>query len=261
MDTQLLFYKKAVPVTSEAHKDVSIRAAGHYGFAKEANSVPLVAAEFRAAASDCTIVFAGQGDEMMPVVILGMRDKQNLYVNEDGTWNGRYVPAFMRRYPFVFATAEDGASFTLFVDEDYEGINKNGEGEKLFDSRGERSMYLSQVLDFMREYQSQFARTRAFCQRLVEHKLLEPMHAQYTMPDGSPGRLSGFSAVNRDKLKELSGETLEKMLRSDELELLFVHLQSMNNLQPLLEKTAKAMQSDEDAPEADTKEEDAKQDA
>lgn len=238
METQLLFYKRAVPVSSEAHKDVSLRSGGKYGFAAEVNSVPLVAAEFRAAASDCTIVFAGQGKEVMPVVILGLRDKQNLYVEADGSWNGRYIPAFMRRYPFVFASGQDGKSFTLFIDEEYEGVNRDGEGEKLFDSRGERSMYLNQVLDFMREYQAQFTRTKAFCERLVDHDLLEPMHAQYTMPDGSPGRLAGFLAVNRDKLKALPDEVVRQMLATDELELLFVHLQSMNNLQPLLRKVA-----------------------
>lgn len=238
METQLLFYKRAVPVSSEAHKDVSLRVAGDYTFAKEVNSVPLVAAEFRAAAPDSTIVFAGEGDEVMPVVILGLRDKENLYVDPDGSWNGRYIPAFMRRYPFVFASSEDGKNFTLFIDDEYDGVNKDGEGEKLFDSRGERTSYLGQVLDFMREYQSQFARTKAFCKRLHELGLLEPMHAQYTLPDGSPGRLAGFSAVNREKLKELSGETLEQMLKTDELELLFVHLQSLNNLQPLMEKVA-----------------------
>ncbi len=200
--------------------------------------MPLVAAEFRAAAPDCAIVFAGEGDEVMPVVILGLRDKENLYVNTDGSWNGRYIPAFMRRYPFVFASSEDGKNFTLFIDEEYEGVNRDGEGEKLFDSRGERTSYLGQVLDFMREYQSQFARTKAFCKRLHDLELLEPMHAQYSLPDGSPGRLAGFFAVNREKLKALSGATLEQMLRTDELELLFVHLQSMNNLQPLMEKVA-----------------------
>lgn len=258
MDTQLLIYKQAVPVSSEVHKDVSLRVAGNYSFAKQVNSVPLVAAEFRAAAPDSAIVFAGEGDEIMPVVILGLRDKENLYVDAGGSWNGRYVPAFMRRYPFVFASSEDGKNFTLFIDEDYDGVNKDGEGEKLFDSRGERTSYLGQVLDFMQEYQTQFARTKAFCKRLHELGLLESMHAQYTLPDGSPGRLAGFSAVNREKLKGLTGETLEQMLRTDELELLFIHLQSLSNLQPLMKKVVAMVATAEEKPAAKDKSEKAK---
>lgn len=238
MQTQLLFYRNAVPVSAKKHKDMSLRSDGTYTYAAEVNSVPLVAAEFRAAAADSCVVFAGEGEEIIPVVILGFRDRENLYVDAEGRWTGRYVPAFMRRYPFVFGQAEAAENFTLYVDEEFEGLNEDGEGERLFDSRGERTAYLNQVLDFMREYQAQFVRTRAFCKAIAELDLLEPMQAQYTMPDGSPGRLSGFSAISREKLKALSGDVLEKMLRNDELELLFVHLQSLNNLQPLLAKAA-----------------------
>ncbi len=254
MQTQLLFYKNAVPVSASKHKDTSLRSDGTYAYAAEVNSVPLVAAEFRAAASDCCVVFAGEGNDIIPVVILGFRDRENLYVDEGGHWTGRYVPAFMRRYPFVFGQAEDADNFTLYVDEDFDGLNKNGEGERLFDSRGERTAYLNQILDFMREYQAQFVRTRAFCKAIADLDLLEPMQAQYTMPDGSPGRLSGFSAINRDKLKALTGEPLERMLRNDELELLYIHLQSLNNLQPLLAKAAGDVAP---GPEADTPVEDA----
>ncbi|SNR79748.1 SapC family protein [Puniceibacterium sediminis] len=236
MANQLLFYKSAVPLSSEAHRDFSIRTDGTYGFADTVNSVPIVAAEFRPAASDCAIVFAGEGDSVFPVVILGLQDSENLYVDNDKSWNGRYVPAFIRRYPFVFAQGEDNKSFTLCIDTEYEGVNSNNEGERLFDSRGERTKYLEGVLDFTKDYQAQFVRTQALCKRLVDLDLLEPMQAQYRTPSGDSGRLNGFSAVNREKLKMLEAETLEKMLKTDELELLFVHLQSLNNLQPLAER-------------------------
>lgn len=238
MEAQLLFYKSAVPVSSEVHKDLSVRTDAGFAFAHSANSVPLVAAEFRAASLDYTIVFAGEADQMIPTVILGLKDGENQYLGADGQWNGRYVPAFVRRYPFVFAASDDGDTFTLCIDDQYDGCNRDGEGEALFDSRGEQTQYLKNVLDFTREYQAQFARTRAFCDRLVELDLLDPMHAEYTTPQGEARRLTGFSAVNRDKVKALTGDVLERMLKTDELELLFIHLQSMNNLQPLLERSA-----------------------
>lgn len=236
MANQLLFYKSAVPLSSETHRDVSVRTDGNYGFADTVNSVPIVAAEFRPAASDCAIVFAGEGDAVFPVVILGLHESENLYVDANKAWNGRYIPAFIRRYPFVFAAAEGENQFTLCIDTEYEGVNSENEGERLFDSRGERTKYLEGVLGFSKDYQAQFVRTQALCKRLTDLELLEPMQAQYRTPSGETGRLNGFSAVNRDKLKALEGETLEQMLRTDELELLFVHLQSLNNLQPLAER-------------------------
>jgi hypothetical protein len=41
--------------------------------------------------------------------------------------------------------------------------------------------------------------------------------------------LGGFLAVDRKKLKALSGETLAELARTDELELIYLHLQSMRN--------------------------------
>ena len=240
MTPKMLFYKNAVPVSSEAHRDVSLSMTGDFSFARSANSVPLVAAEFRNAAQDSIIVFAGQGQDVMPAVVLGLKDEENAYVGESGAWGGRYIPAFIRRYPFIFSSADGNKTLTLCIDEACEGVNTDGVGEKLFDSQGDQTAYLKSVLDFTRDYQAQYVRTRAFCQRLVEHDLLEPMQVQYTMPDGAKGRLSGFLAVNRDKVKALPAEVIAEMLANDELEMLFVHLQSLNNLQSVIERCAAA---------------------
>jgi len=43
MTKQLLIYEKAVPVTVKQPGDVSIKAGTDFGFAKEVNSVPLLA--------------------------------------------------------------------------------------------------------------------------------------------------------------------------------------------------------------------------
>ena len=104
MTTQLLIYEKAVPVSPQRHGDWSVKAGADFGFARHVNSVPLMAAEFPAAAAEYPVVFTGT-DNVMPAILLGAREKENLFVAEDGSWDGRYVPAFVRRYPFVFAPA------------------------------------------------------------------------------------------------------------------------------------------------------------
>jgi hypothetical protein len=238
MENQLLFYKRAVPISNEAHRDLCVQGTGDYGFASAVNAVPLVAGEFRAAAVDLPIVFAGQGDDLMPMAVLGLRDGQNLFLDAQARWTGRYVPAFLRRYPFVFATTNDGQALTLCIDESHEGVNSDGRGERLFDAQGARSLYLGKVLEFLRDYQAQFERTRAFCKRLVAHDLLAPMHADYTLAGGAPGRLAGFSVINRDAIKALPDDVLRQMLATDELETAFVHLQSLENLRPLLDRAA-----------------------
>ena len=117
MTKQLMIYESAVPVSSESHRDWSVKMGEDYKFSSKVNSVPLLAAEFRAAAQDYAIVFAGDGNDVVPSVILGVRDGENSNVSADGSWTGSYVPAFLRRYPFVFSRSEDEKDFVLCIDE------------------------------------------------------------------------------------------------------------------------------------------------
>jgi len=231
-----MFYANAVPVSSQKHKDLYVKSGGNYAFARAVSSVPLTAVEFRRATPEYAVVFAGEGDAIVPVAILGAEAGQNAFLKEDGGWDAGYVPAFVRRYPFVFSSSDDGRSFTLCVDDSFDGCNREGRGERLFDSDGERTQYLETVLNFVKEYQVQFQRTRAFCGRLKELGLLEPMQAQFTLPGGERRNLTGFMAVNRTKLKELDDEVLARMAKSDELELIYLHLQSMQNFGSMLRR-------------------------
>jgi hypothetical protein len=201
----------------------------NYGFSRTVNSVILVAAEFPLAAGEYAIVFAGNAGEVMPVVILGARANENLYVTEQGEWLAKYIPMFIRRYPFVFSVGADAKTFTLCVDEAFQGLNYKGRGKALFTPEGKPTPYVQSVLDFLKEYVAQAERTKEFCKKLVELKLLQPMEAQFTLESGEKSSLNGFMAVDRKKLKALSGEILAEMLRTDELELLFLHLHSMRN--------------------------------
>ena len=236
MSTQLLFYKEAVPVSKEKHTDLSIETTQDYSFANGVNSVPLTATEFPFAARDYVIVFAG-AQTPMPVVILGAQQDTNVFVSSEGQWQGRYIPAFVRRYPFVFSSNEDASTFTLCVDKEFAGLNEEDRGERLFDAAGEKTAYLDKMLNFLQEYQLQFQRTQTFCQKLKELDLLESMQAQISLPSGSQQSLTGFQVISRDRLKALDADQLAELAKSDALELAYLHLQSMNNFSRMAERT------------------------
>ncbi len=234
MTKQLLIYNSAVPVSRASHGDCFIETNPTYGFSDDVNSVPLMAVEFANAASEYVIVFAGAGDEVMPAVILGLRDHENLFLAKDSAWGGRYIPAFLRRYPFVFSQSED--RFLLCVDEQFPGFNREGRGQALFNENGEPSTYVENILKFMQEFQAQSIRTQAFCKKLKELDLLEPMQAMITQGSGAKLSLGGFMAVSRAKLKGLPAETLAELVQTDELELLYLHQQSMRNFDALKDR-------------------------
>ena len=234
MSTQLLIYKSAVPVTRTQHGDCSVEIGSDYRFANEVNSVPLMAVEFPQAASEYAIVFGGVEGDITPAAILGVRTSENLFLEQDGSWKAKYIPAFVRRYPFVFSHSD--SKFVLCVDEAFSGFNREGRGQRLFAEDGAPSPYIEGILKFLQDYQAQYLATQRFCHRLTELKLLEPMHAQVNTHSGPPLSLGGFSAVNRDRLKALPAETLSEMAKTDELELIYMHLHSLRNFDHLRER-------------------------
>jgi hypothetical protein len=238
MARQMLIYEGVVPVSQKRHGNWSVKTGADYGFARDVNSVPLMAAEFPFAAAEYPIVFAGNEEEVLPAVILGVRDGENVFYKEDTGWQGKYIPAFVRRYPFVFSVSEDGKQFTLCIDENFSGCNQEGRGERLFDSEGERSQYLAGILNFLKDYQAHFQRTQIFCKKLKELDLLEEMRAQFTLNTGQNLALQGFMAVSRERLKKLSGEQLADLVKTDELEMMYLHAQSMRNFRAMMERVS-----------------------
>jgi len=260
MATQLLIYETAAPVSYGRHGEWCVEVGTDYSFSRGVNSVPLMSVEILNAAAEYAVVFGGTGDVVMPAVILGLRGDENLYLTEQGGWQARYIPAFLRRYPFVFSSPDEGKTFTLCIDEKFPGFNQTGRGERLFTSERKPTPYVENVLKFLQQYQVEFRRTQAFCKKLKDLNLLEPMQAQINLDSGERMFLTGFSAVNRARLKTLSAEALVDVAKSDELELIYAHLSSMRNFSGMRDRFVRAPASQKaetggaaDAPRGDGK--------
>jgi hypothetical protein len=244
MTKQLLIYESAVPMSASRHGSLCLEDVSDYSFSAGINAVPVMAVEFLRAATEYAIVFAEVRDEVLPAIVLGLRPDQNLFVSEDSKWQAKYIPAFIRRYPFVFSATNDQKTVTLCIEESHPGLNKEGRGHRLFGDDGKPSAYTQQVLKFLKEYQVHFERTRRFGKRLKELDLLEPMFAQVTTPQDQKLTLGGFMAVPRKKLRSLGGEALASLAKTDELELLYLHLYSMRNFRDVKDRLIGSLSSD-----------------
>lgn len=231
-ERQLLIYDHVVPIASVIHANVSVEITATYGFARNLNSVPLLSVEFVAAAIDHPVVFARNNGSIFPAALLSLRPGCNDSIDLNGGWQGGYIPAFLRRYPFVFSHEDhDGKdTFTLCIDESAEGFNREGRGERLFDADGNRTDFLKKSLGFVAEFQTQFHRTRAFCDALVELDLLEEAQARYRDASGADASMGGFAVLNRAKLKQISAAKLRNFFDRDLLDPCFAHLHSLQNI-------------------------------
>lgn len=239
-----LFYKNVVPLNKEAHSALHVEEIKDYLHTRQTNSIYIAAVEFLPAAREYPIVFAKGADErFFPALLLGLEENKNLFVDAEGKWLAEYIPAYVRRYPFILATPEDSgqdngedATFTVCIDEDFPGFNQDRAGKPLFDEQGGQTELLDQAMDFLRDYQSQVQLTAGFCQNLAGHGLLEPMQANVELASGAKHVLGGFFGVSRDRLKALKPEQLAALLKSDEMELIFAHLSSLSNLDHLMKR-------------------------
>ena len=233
-----MFYKKIVPLSIKRHTDLSVQIDKNFSFAKGVNSVPVTTVEFRHLFVEYPILFTQSDGDIVPVVSLGMKKNQNLYVDDAGEWNAGYVPAFVRRYPFVFLMKNNGNDFTLCIDEAYEGCNREGEGERLFTDQDERTPFLVEKLRFVNSYQNEHKKTVAFCNTLKRLGLLESMQANFSLASGGETSITGFMGINRDRLKELEGDVLKQLVENDGLELIYLHLYSLNQFDALAKRDA-----------------------
>ena len=229
MATQLLFYNEVAPITAERHSNWHAREVKDFSFAKKTNAVPLMTAEFLPALSDYPIVFAGDEESVLPVLLLGMRNSENAFIGSEGDWKGRYIPAFVRRYPFVLALSDDGDKYYLCIDESFPGFNQSDEGPALITEDGTPTEYTEGVLQFLSQYQAEFERTQAICKKLKELNLLEAKQVQATSPNGETMTVDGFFAVEPSRLATLSSEAIVDLVRSGIYELICFHLASLRN--------------------------------
>jgi len=235
-----IFYKKPVALSSETHAALRLQTRDNYRFAAGSNSVALTAAEFAKACHEYPIVFVQEEAVITPVAVLGLKDKHNLFVDETGQWNADYVPAYVRRYPFILAKQSDEApDYTVCIDEAYVGFNRE-KGERLFLENGEQSDFLKKVLTLVQEFQTHSQLSSDFARRLLDWELLQPLQANVEMRTGDKMSLTGFMAVDQNKLKALSAERLVELMQQDGLGVIYYHLLSLNNFGRLVSRVAEA---------------------
>jgi hypothetical protein len=242
-----VYYEKPVLLDRDKHRDRKVRPTASFGFARKANSLYLAGVEFNEACKEYAIVFTRVGGRTVPVAMLGLRSRENLFVDDEGKWGASYIPAFVRRYPFVLAELPGRTDMAVCVDEAFEGLNPV-DGEPLFDAAGGNTAFLQNALDFLGRYQAEYRRTEAFCRRLEQAGLLMEMNAKADLVDGRSFTINGLMVVDEKKLLALPDAAALALFRSGESHLVSMHLASLSNMQKLVDRMAARRSPLEPAP-------------
>lgn len=235
--TPPLFYRRPTALSPFHHVELALEGDGSFGFARSTNSIPLNAAEFGLAVRHYPIVFTPTAP-CFPVAIVGTRRDRNLFVDDSGRWQESvYIPAWVRRYPFLFLEEPGQKEFTLGIDEAAPMLKQGGEN-RLF-RNGKPMPVLERAVVFCSEFQGQLALTRAFCKALEDEDLLADKEAGITMKDGSGFRVTGFRVVDEKKFDKLDAKTFQRFRRRGWLAPIYLHLASVANWAILVDLAAK----------------------
>jgi len=224
-----LFYKDLVPLSQQEHAGWRYQPIQTADLLKNEHAVPLTIDEFAVAQRYYPIIFSS-GDQPVPLALMGLNEGINTFVDDEGKITDYvYVPAYIRRYPYLLARLRpDSDELSLCIDPTEGGIAKADEGEAIFDGE-EISEHTKGLLQFLEGFEQACLRTGAFVQELKDNDLL--MEGEVTIQQnegGEPVVYRGFQMVNEEKLRDLRGDVLRKMMQSGLLPLVHAHLFSLS---------------------------------
>ncbi len=193
--------------------------------------------EFVAAQRFFPIVFS-VGDNPVPLALMGLNEGVNVFLDESGRLLGEpYVPAYIRRYPFMLARLRpDAEELSLCFDPQSGIVGEFEEGTPLFVD-GEVSETTQAILKFCEEFELSAQRTNAFMTELQTSGLLMDGEAAVQVNgQEQPFIYRGFQMVSEEKMRELRGDELRKMNQNGMLSLIMAHLFSLSLVPDIFSK-------------------------
>ena len=223
-------YENIEILTKDEHKDKGIKTISNYDYAKDVTTTLVLINEYYQACKDYPIVFVKEDDEWKSLVVMGL-DGSNDFVNKDGEWSKNcYIPAFIRRYPFIYVSHED----ELLLASDSSAIidaNKSGD-KKFFDKDGEPTEFVKDVLNYMNEFQLFSEKSKSFIEKLDKLGVLEPANITRNL-NGKEKNIGGFWIVSEEKLSDLKSKDKTALCKENLYQPITAHLISLSNVKKL----------------------------
>lgn len=232
--TSAFFYQKPVVLDREQHKGLKLKA-GDASFAANNQAVPLLVAEFLEACLEYPIVFAkGQDGQWLALALTGLQAGGNAFVDDKGQWRARYVPASVRRYPFILAETNNKE---LSLAADLAAPQLGQEGEALFNDKGEPTDLVKNIMQLLADFQVNALRTGALGQQLEQAGLMTQQNLQVRLSDERNAVVEGVWIIDEAKWRELSDEKVLAWFKGGEMAAIHAQMLSLRNLVPLLERS------------------------
>ena len=244
---QVLFYKNPQPLTPEKHGGLGVKQVPEpFAFLRTSHAIPLTISEFGTAAASYPIIFVGT--DLTPVAVMGIRQDENLFVTEAGQIEPDfYAPAFVRRYPFVFANDDKGDRLLLCVDRDAAMVSN--QPEVPFFKDGQPTEFTQNAIEFCKEFERQRRATVDFTARLKALDIFSQKTVSFQPRDqqgketGPAQKIADYWGVDEEKLNALSDEKYNELRTSGALPGIYAHMVSLLNWNRVIQRAARKQEA------------------
>jgi len=223
-------YKNLILLDKEKHKNLKLSLSGDLFFAKSLPFIPVLVNEVALVGSTFPIVFTA--DKEPTIVALVSLNNKNLAIDKEGKWITKYVPAFLKKYPFALAsTDKDSLKKVVLVDEASSLFSSDGVA--LFEENGESSEVLSNIIEFLTSYEQTMLLSKEVAATISNSGILEDREISVGEGKDKKVLVKGFKVVNKEKLHNLSDEILAQWVRKGIMSFIDMHLRSLDNTKNL----------------------------
>jgi hypothetical protein len=226
-----------VELSRAEHSELKINPALAEASAARQHLIPVVASEFRKAATQYPIVFAKNPEtgRFAPYVLNGLEPEENLF------WSGTkmdvaYVPLNIRRRPFFVGMA--GASIgandnVLCIDIESSCISSSGQ-ESIVDADGSDTPYLKEILSIVGKLIDGQSRTGSFINTALSLDLLCPIVLDIVLEDGKSLHVEGLYSIDEDRFRALDKDKVEQLWNEGLMELIYSVIISTGQISNLI---------------------------
>jgi hypothetical protein len=231
------------------HKDLKVLPGYRRGEGFDVSTVRVFPVEFGELQMEYPIVLTrnNESGHFEPVVLLGLAEKENLFLDDKG-WDAHYIPLAIERQPFLIGfqeTMDAGVPQrqpVVHIDMDHPKVSMT-EGDPVFLQHGGESPFLERISSVLMAIHQGNELNQSFSKLLVGLDLVESSSMQFTLANGEKHTLTGLHIINEDRLLELSGDALAALHQKGFLKSVYMMLASLPNFRKLIDRKNALLES------------------
>ena len=226
-------FKTLETLDTQQHGDLRYTGVPGYAHARALSTAPIAINEIAEAARHFPILFPAEG-RLLPVALLSLENGRTPFVSAQDEWVADYIPAHIRRYPFMLGTTEAEGRFVVMIDRAAPQFSTDGD-EPLFENGAPvAGGVVERARQFLVEFENLLKRTEQLLAPLQEHDVLVQRQFNIQKGDEKKTAVRGFRQVDMDAVSRLDDETLAGWVRSGLMSVIVAHTHSLKNAQRIL---------------------------